>query len=404
MNRLTYIIVILVISMAACQQPESNDTQPHPVKNPNSPLMLKGKWVPKNPHDIDFNKLPRIKSQHVIVSDVNHTDGVNQHNYLVHHLNKYWLMWSDGPGVEDRVGQRVAYGTSADGLTWSKPKFITPYPPDSNPHSLEYNTRSKQGYRYISRGFWQRNNELLVLVSLDEADKFFGESLELRAFRLNSMEESWEDIGVVYKNAINNFAPKLLPNGEWMMTRRTHDRNVFMLTGGSNAIDEWETHPVVMHTESELRPEEPYWWILPDENIMALFRDNARSGFLFRAFSTDLGRSWTRPGRTNFPDARSKFNGLQLTDGRFILVSNPNPEKRDPLALSISEDGMVFDKMGYLFGGRRIDYPHVIEHNGFLLIAFSGNKQSVEILKINLVELDNLVMPSEQIIKSSSHQ
>jgi hypothetical protein len=80
-------------------------------------------------------------------------------------------------------------------------------------------------------------------------------------------------------------------------------------------------------------------------------------------------------------------------------VSNPNPEKRDPLALSLSEDGIMFSKMGYLYGGRRIDYPHVIENDGHLLIAFSGGKQSVEILKIKLNELDKLEMPTQPISK-----
>lgn len=393
-GRITVILslFLMLIFANSCKQSEK-DAPPHPVKNPDSPLMLSGPWVPDDPHNIDFHNLPHIKRQHVIVSDARPRDGVNQHNYLVHHNGKFWLMWSDGPGVEDRVGQRVAYATSDDGLVWSETKYITPFPPDSGPESPYYNTRSKEGKRYISRGFWQRDGELLALTSIDEADKFFGEGLELRAFRLNPEMEAWEDIGLVYDNAINNFPPKLLPNGEWMMTRRTHDRNVFMLTGGIDGFDQWETHAVVMHTESELRPEEPYWWILLDGNLIALFRDNAKSGYLFRAFSTDLGRTWSRPVRTNFPDARSKFNGLQLSDGRYILVSNPNPEKRDPLALSISEDGMVFTKMGYLFGGRRIDYPHVIEHDGFLLIAFSGNKQSVEVLKIELAALDKLVMP-----------
>jgi hypothetical protein len=55
--------------------------------------------------------------------------------------------------------------------------------------------------------------------------------------------------------------------------------------------------------------------------------------------------------RTDFPDARSKFNGLRLSDGRYVLVSNPNPKKWDPMALSISDDGMVFNKMGYIVGG-----------------------------------------------------
>jgi hypothetical protein len=69
------------------------------------------------------------------------------------------------------------------------------------------------------------------------------------------------------------------------------------------------------------------------------------------------------------------------------------------LALSISEDGMVFTKMAYLIGGRWVDYPHVIEHNGYLLVAFSGKKQSVEVLKIKITDLDKLEMPSNSLTK-----
>ena len=158
---------------------------------------------------------------------------------------------------------------------------------------------------------------------------------------------------------------------------------------------------MINYSDNELKAEEPYWWILPDNNLLALFRDNAKSGYLYRGFSVDNGLTWSKPVRTNFPDARSKFNGLQLSDGRYVLVSNPNPKKRDPLALSISDDGIIFNKMGYLIGGRRVDYPHIIEHNGYLLIAFSGGKQSVEVLKIKLVDLNLLEMTSIQFEESN---
>jgi hypothetical protein len=391
--------LILIAFLFSCSSQSQNKNYPHPKKNPNSSMMLVGDWVPENPHQIDFFNLPKIPSHHVVVSDVREINGVNQHNYLVFFDGKYWIMWSDGPGVEDRVGQRVAFATSSYGLVWSDKKYMTPFPRQSGPDAAIYNTRSDKGFRYISRGFWVREGELLALVSLDEAGKFFGPSLELRAFRFDPEKNIWEDIGVVFDNTINNFPPKLLPNGEWMMSRRTHDRNIYMLTGGRESFYQWKASPVVSYGESELKAEEPYWWVLPDGNLLALFRDNARSGFLFRAFSTNLGRTWTKPVRTDFPDARSKFNGLQLSDGRYVLVSNSNPEKRDPLTLSISNDGLVFDKMGYLIGGRRVDYPHVIEHNGFLLIAFSGGKQSVEILKIRISDLDYLEMPSEPVKK-----
>jgi len=126
---------------------------------------------------------------------------------------------------------------------------------------------------------------------------------------------------------------------------------------------------------------------------MALFRDNRRSGYLYRLFSTDNGRTWSRPVQTDFPDARSKFHGIRLSDFRYVLVSNPNPERRYPLALSISDDGMVFTKMGYLVGGRHIDHPHVMEHDGYLFVAFAESvKQKIEVLKINISDLDDLDM------------
>lgn len=367
---------------------EAQNDYPDPVTNPGSPVMLAGPWVPADTHTIEFENLPRIPSQLAVVSDVRDSDGVNQHNYLVHYDGKYWAMWSDGPGVEDRVGQRVKFATSPDALTWTEPEYLTPVPPNSAPDSPLYNTRSKDGYRWISRGFWVRDGELLALASLDEAAGFFGESLEIHAFRHDKDAGQWTDLGVVYDNAINNFPPKIIPTGEWMMSRRTFDRHVHFLVGGVTAFNEWQSYPVVFYGDEELAAEEPYWWQLPDRNLMALFRDNNRSGYLFRSFSTDNGRTWSPPVKTNFPDATSKFNGLQMSDGRYVLVSNANPEKRDPLVLSLSDDGMAFTKMGYLTGGRWIDYPHVIEHGGHLLVAFAGwKKQSCEVLKIKIEDL-----------------
>ncbi len=365
---------------------------PHPEKNPQSPIMLQADWVPTDTHKIDFDKLPRVKSQHVVVSDVQKSKGVNQHNYLVHHDGRFWLMWSDGPGVEDRVGQRVKYATSPDGLKWSEPKFLTPVPPNSGPDSEHYNTRTKKGFRWISRGFWQRDGELLALASLDEAAGFFGPGLELHAFRWNAADKTWQDQGVIADNAINNFPPMKIPSGQWMMSRRPYDykkKGVHFLVGGVEGLDQWKSFPV-LGSSSELSAEEPFWWTLPDGNLMALFRDNRRSGYLYRSFSTDNGQTWSKPVKTNFPDATSKINGLRLKDGRYVFVSNANPRRRDPLVLSVSDDGITFNKMGYLIGGRRVDYPHVMEHNGSLLVAFSGNKQSVEVLKIPLEELDRL--------------
>jgi hypothetical protein len=358
--------------------------------------MLAGDWMPADPHQIDYNKLPRIPGEHVVVNSVKVQKGVNQHNYLAHHDGRYFVMWSDGPGIEDRVGQRVKFATSTEGLKWSEPKHLTPVPPNSGPDSPLYNTRSDKGFRYIARGFWQRDGELLALATLDEAAGFFGKSLALHAFRWKSADEVWEDAGVIANNAINNFPPKQIPSGEWMMSRRPYDyktAGVDFLVGGVKSMTDWQSFPV-LGTSSELKAEEPLWWTLPNNRLAALFRDNQGSKFLYRSISTDNGRQWTTPVRTDFPDATSKLHGLRLKDGRYVLVSNSNPRARDPLTIAISEDGLVFTRLAYLIGGRHVDYPHTLEHDGHLLVAFAGGKQSVEVLKIKLSDLDRIIMPA----------
>ncbi len=84
--------------------------------DPKSPIMLSGPWVPADPQQLDFAALPRVPSEHVIINDVHakgslsatldkKAGGVNQHNYLAHHDGQFWAMWSDGPGIEDRVSR-----------------------------------------------------------------------------------------------------------------------------------------------------------------------------------------------------------------------------------------------------------------------------------------------------------
>ena len=156
---LTLFLVSIFILYCTSPAPKEISNYPDPEHNPLSPLMLAADWIPDNSHNIDFSKLPRVPSEHVLVSDVRNpaeenqkdvnkeTGGVNQHNYLIYHDGQFWIMWSDGPSVEDKVGQRVKYATSIDGLQWSKPEFITPIPPNSGKDSEYYDTRSDKGFR-----------------------------------------------------------------------------------------------------------------------------------------------------------------------------------------------------------------------------------------------------------------
>lgn len=385
--------ILLFLCIRGYSLASEKEKRPHPVNNPGSSLMLDLPGTGRNPEVIDSSGLTVLPSVHSILSDVRDRAGtwVHQHAYVAWFDGQYFAMWSDGPGVpkkgltpeqlrevvpgHDQANTRVSYATSPDGVIWSEPVDL------SGP-------ARKEGFGWIARGLWIRNGELLGLASHFQAPGYPGEGLSLEAFRWDSESKSWKEKGTVLPDALNNFPPKRLPSGEWMMTRRDHQRQVSVMVGGTKNFDQWEIRPLAPW-EGDQKPEEPYWYLLPDgKNLVGLLRDNSGSKRLLRTFSTDEGKSWSPLVTTNFPDATSKFFVLRTSRDYFVLVSNSNPAKRDPLTLAVSNDGLVFTDLFYLVGDRHIDYPHVIEHEESLLIAFSGAKQTMEVLKVSLDDID----------------
>ncbi|MFM9146867.1 MAG: hypothetical protein ACKORI_01905, partial [Verrucomicrobiota bacterium] len=51
----------------------------------------------------------------------------------------------------------------------------------------------------------------------------------------------------------------------------------------------------------------------------------------------------------------------------------------------------------YLVGGRHVDYPHIIEQGDSLYIAFNTLKQTVEVLKVKLSDVDAVKMPEKPL-------
>lgn len=389
---------VIFFTMSSFAQDEASP-YPDPVQAPTSSLMLSLDVAPVDPSDIDFAKLERLPAEHSMISDVRDKAGtwVHQHAYLAEFGGLYWAMWSDGPGVpnpkltpeqhrnvvpgHDRADTRVSFATSKDGQSWSEPQSLSGPP-------------RKPGYGWIARGFWVRDGQLLALASHFDAPGYPGKGLSLEAFRWDEKSNSWQAHGTVLDDSLNNFPPKKLPTGEYMMTRRDHLQQVSVMIGGVESFQDWQIQPLASYN-AKGRPEEPYWYLLPDgKNIVGLIRDNGRSGRLMRTFSTDSGRTWTPITKTNFPDATSKFFALRTTRGYYVLVSNSNPKRRDPLTLAVSKDGLVYTHLFYLVGGRHVDYPHIIESNGQLLIAFSGAKQTMEVLRVSLDEIDKRMGPN----------
>ena len=63
------------------------------------------------------------------------------------------------------------------------------------------------------------------------------------------------------------------------------------------------------------------------------------------AISEDEGKTWTTPVRApGFVNSNAKIWGQKTSDGKYATVYNPS-DFRWPLAISVSDDGLAYDKL-----------------------------------------------------------
>ncbi len=161
----------------------------------------------------------------------------------------------------------------------------------------------------------------------------------------------------------------------------------------------WKHTPIASEPPFD-KMDEPTYYQARGGEVHMIVRDNSKSGFLLRTISHDHGRTWSRPVRTNYPDATSKNFPGRLSNGWYFLINNPNPKGRDPLAISFSRDGWTFERPMAIrkngpprrFAGRAkasgsLQYPHAIEHKGSLWVIYSTNKEDIEISELPLAKL-----------------
>jgi len=306
------------------------------------------------------------------------TTGFNMHPYVTWFDGKFWAMWSCNRIRDLQSGQYVRFATSQDGVRWSPSQPIMP---------------GENGYRYFARGFWVRDGRLIALAARDEAVRpLFGPGLELRGYQWTGSDFAKPE--QIAADTINNFPPERLTTGQWMMARRDHKMTSSMLLGDKGI---WET-AAIPAAENGAKLDEPVWWRAASGALVAAFRDGSKSHRLYRAFSTDEGKTWSQPLRTDFPDAEAKFNVVRVSDGRYAMAHNPNENgKRIPMSLSISDDGIHFHRVGdlrsaetiYRYQGKDLGYagyhyPQLLEHNGYLYVIHSENMEDIRLIRLKL--------------------
>lgn len=136
-------------------------------------------------------------------------------------------------------------------------------------------------------------------------------------------------------------------------------------------------------------------------------REDTRPRRKYASFSFDDGKTWTVPTRTNFTDAGARTNSGRLPDGQIYVINNllpMNPQKggRVLLAISLSRDGLTFDRATMIrfvpppprYQGRSkrhgYQYPESVVVGEYLWVIYSVNKEDVEVARIPVDELYKL--------------
>jgi len=316
--------------------------------------------------------------------------GFNLHSYIAHHDGRFWAIWSSSAVGEEDPDQRVLYATSIDGHQWSEARELAADPDGPAGRA-----------RWIARGIFVSEGKLSALAAyIESADyRLRGTDEVWRKLRLMRFEwngNRWQSAGLYADNCMNNFPPQRL-NGVLSLVCRDSRMDVTMALGSPG---NWKHTPIASEPPFN-RMDEPTYYATTNGVVHLIIRDNTRSGFLIRSISHDHGRTWSRPVRTNYPDATSKNFPGKLSNGWYYLINNPDPRKRDPLAISFSRDGWEFSHPlavkatpparrfeGRAKGSGSVQYPHAIEHNGSLWVIYSINKEDIEIAELPIRGLE----------------
>lgn len=141
----------------------------------------------------------------------------------------------------------------------------------------------------------------------------------------------------------------------------------------------WSKHgPIII-------PGQPYGLIQPTivelrPNVLRLFA-RTRQGFIYKADSSDGGRTWTAARPTTLPNPNSGIDGVRLADGRVLMIYNHSARERTPLDVALSSDGgdtwTTFAELES--GPGEFSYPAVIQsRNGDVHIVYTWKRKRIK--------------------------
>ena len=383
-------------------------------------------WTAGQAADFRYQFLDRVETTQLFEATPE-TGTFSHHGHLAYHRGVLFAAWDSHARDENSSGQHGIFRYSTDeGETWSVAKAL--FPPLAN--KVPWSETNQSNPFQTSQGFAEVDGQLYAVTCVDKAlqDKVyrFNEVSRIRVGFLAREVRTDGTLGTVFWLSAQapepepGYAP--IPAGDPMLVKKIsayfeEPANLRQL------LFKPRQHP---DSDDEHRMTEPTQaWRLDDGTWVRLYRnqgtihgksrseiEDSRPRRHYAAFSFDDGKTWTVPTQTNFPDTGSRANAGRLPDGQYYVINNPLPMSarqggRAMLAISLSRDGLEFDRMavirfiaptaryaGKAKGGGGYQYPHSVVVGDRLWAIYSVNKEDMEVARIPLSQLYGLTKSS----------
>ena len=310
--------------------------------------------------------------------------------------DRIYVMWSNGIDKEDHNGQRVLYCHSQDGVNWSPPTVLAK-DPDGMDGPL----------CCVSAGFHATDDKLVAYYTAI-MDGHPVHKLNRLYYQTSWDGNRWTKPDMLMEGFFIE-SPRRLPSGRLLLCGQHANRQPRLMYSDENdGVSGW-TDAEIPRADVFAHPE-PSWFRRADGTLVMLFRTTSKTPetWMYASTSSDDGLTWTRPEKTNFPDAEARICAGNLPDGKAYVINNPSHSvnsvykfigRRIPLTIALSDDGITFDRAYVIHNSNTTmrfpgtnklpgwQYPAAVVWRNHLYVAYSINKEDEGITRIALSEL-----------------
>jgi hypothetical protein len=333
----------------------------------------------------------------------------NHYAAIINYEGRFFTMWGNHPNGEDKPGQRILYAWSDAWGEWSQAMELFPAPgPVSN---------SSPGIHLKADRWAIVNGKLYAIVYVFEAggsvgrypiarevsfDGTLGDPFLVRTFPDGAAYPSFMT-GYTHTTALSQLAAQLrvwyVRNSQVSWWARTGEGVPGSAIDGASLIESFSYRA------------KDGGYVLFNRN-WGTNSNPVHNNRLYVSFSNSLA-GWALPYPTDIPDSPSRAEAVTLGDGTILLIGNQNAHTfdvpmyldRDPITVSISDDGLVFDRVFALrtnapqtwrfsgITGRNIGFAYSSStvHKGWLYTFYSIGKEDMGITRVPLTALGLLI-------------